>query len=105
MLHDGAGGLLQVTDAAIVAQSLPELEEGGLVDIGKSLHGGKGGEEAVEVGLDRLGAGLLEHDLGDEDGVRIAGMSPRKVAAVLAVPVQKEGDGGRGEGHGKLRFK
>ena len=107
MLHDGAGGLLQVTDAAIVAQPLPELEEGGLVGIRQRLHGGEGGEEAVEVGLDRLGAGLLEHDLGDQHAVGVGGLPPGEIAAVVAVPVQTEGDGGGGEGsgHGETPFR
>ena len=57
--------------------------------------------------IDCLGAGLLEHDLGDQDAVGVAGLTPRKVAAVLAVPVQKEGDGGRGKGsgHGETPFQ
>ena len=39
-----------------------------------------------------LGVRLLEHDLGDEDGVRVARAAPRKVALVLAVPSQELGD-------------
>ena len=32
---------------------------------------------------------LLQHDLGDEDVVRIAGLSPRQIAPVAAVPRQQ----------------
>ena len=32
---------------------------------------------------------LLQHDLGDEDVVRVVGVAPRQVAAVLAIPRQQ----------------
>jgi hypothetical protein len=33
--------------------------------------------------------GLLEHELGNEDGVGIGGAAPGKIPAVVAVPVQE----------------
>ena len=107
MLHDRFSGLLEVTNAAIVAQPLPELEQGGLVGVGESLHRGQGGQKAMEVGLDRLGAGLLEHDLRDQDAVWVGRLTPGKVAAVLAVPIYEEGDGcgGEGSGHSETPFQ
>ena len=32
---------------------------------------------------------LLQHDLGDEDVVRVVGLAPRQIAAVAAVPRQQ----------------
>jgi hypothetical protein len=39
--------------------------------------------------------GLLQHELGNEDRVRIAGAAPGKIAAVLAIP-RDEGAAERG---------
>jgi len=33
--------------------------------------------------------GLLEHKLGDEDGVRITGLAPREIAAMATIPTQQ----------------
>ncbi len=33
--------------------------------------------------------GLLEHEFGDEDGVGIASLTPRELAAVLMVPIRQ----------------
>ena len=46
-----------------------------------------------------------QHDLRDEDRVGVAGMAPRQIAAIPAVPIQQEGDGGRREGHGVAPFR
>ena len=32
---------------------------------------------------------MLEHELGNEDGVRVARLAPREVAAVVAIPAEK----------------
>jgi len=34
-------------------------------------------------------AGLLEHDLGDPDAIRIAGSPPGKIATIAIVPMQE----------------
>ena len=38
---------------------------------------------------DAFDLGLLQHDLGDEDRVRIAGPSPGQVAALLGEPAEE----------------
>src|SRR4029078_11592425 len=43
---------------------------------------------------------LLQHDLGDEDVIRVVGSSPRQIAAMAAVP-GPEGLGGTAEGRGR----
>ena len=40
--------------------------------------------------------GLLEHDLADEHGIRVAVSAPRKVAVVGRVPVEQERDAAHG---------
>ena len=32
---------------------------------------------------------MLEHELGDEDGVGIAGAAPWEIATIMAIPAQK----------------
>ena len=87
LLHQQGGGFFEVPCAAVIAQSLPQLEELLL------LHGGKGGDirqgggKALEVGDARLHAGLLEHDLRDPGAVGAGVFPPRQDAAVLVVPL------------------
>jgi hypothetical protein len=40
--------------------------------------------------------GLLEHELGDEDGVGIGGLAPGKIAGVLAEPGEERAPEWRG---------
>src|SRR5262249_40897589 len=58
---------------------------------GQSGSGGKTFEEALVIRDHGLGARLLQHDLADQNGVRIAGLSPRKIAMTACVPVDQEG--------------
>ena len=46
-------------------------------------------EELVVLGEDALHLGLLEHDLGDQNGVGVVGMAPGEIAALPGVPVKQ----------------
>ena len=69
---------------------------------GKVIYRRKAFQEAFPVGNDGGDLRLLEHDLGDEDVVRVGRAPPRQVAAVRVVPPQQLAPeraalGGRGQ--------
>ncbi len=50
---------------------------------------GEAPEPVIIIRDNRGNLRLLEHDLGDEDGVGVASLAPRKNAAVLVIPVRE----------------
>src|SRR5919106_1136088 len=81
MLGDPAGSAVQAQAAAVVPEPLPLADDVGW----RRLREGLDRRPALEPGgvtrYDPRNLGLLEHDLADEDRVRVARPAPRKVAA------------------------
>jgi len=86
--HHG-GGAAQRERAAVVAQPAPERQHLRRLRRGQCRRIGKPLQEPLVVGDDTGGLGLLEHDLGDEDRVRIAGVTPWERALHGLVPVEQ----------------
>lgn len=86
--EDHAGGLLQVAHAVVVAEPFPLAEEFCFGGGGEGGEVREGGEKAFEASvLQNCGnGGLLEHDLGNEDGVGIGGAAPGVVPSLLMEP-------------------
>ena len=86
---------MQVAGACVVAKAGPELEHILQRGRGKLCDGRKAREEARIVGSDRLHGGLLQHDLGEPDAIRVCAFAfpcaPRQHAAVAVVPAQQIG--------------
>jgi len=86
--HDFRGGV-QMASACVIAESLPRVQD---VIFRSSGQGGEVGEPTEPViiiwdhGSDLC---LLEHELGDEDGIRVAGLAPGKIAAMATMPAKK----------------
>jgi hypothetical protein len=109
--HDLLSQPMQVGGPAIIAEPLPALSDREYPSGGQSVDIGIRVQEAVIVGLDPRHLGLLEHELGDQDPIRIASSAPREVPPVLAKPAEQgapkcwemgQGDAGacaRGVGH------
>ena len=82
----------EIARPAVIAQTLPELQELVL------LHGGqgRGGRQLVQKALvirdHRLDAGLLEHDLRDPDPVGRGALPPGEGAAHAGIPGSDERD-------------
>jgi hypothetical protein len=79
----------QISGAGVVAEALPGVQD---VIFGSSGERGEIGEAAKPlfiIGDDGGDLGLLEHELGDEDRVRIGSAAPGKIAGVLAIPGEK----------------
>jgi hypothetical protein len=80
---------VQIDCAPIVAQPLPALPHHGRWGGCQIFQGGISCQKAVVVPLHPHDLGLLQHELGDHDVVRIAGAPPGKVAPVPAEPAQQ----------------
>ena len=80
---------VQVARTAVIAEPLPCLEHLVLRSGGQRPDVGKALREAQVIVHALRDAGLLEDNLGEPYAVRIAGASPRQIAAVPGVPVQQ----------------
>ena len=83
---DEPGGGVQVAGASVVAKSLPGVEDIVLRSACQRGEVGEAPEPGVIIRAHGSDCCLLQHELGDEDGVRVAGVAPRQVASVAAIP-------------------
>ena len=85
-LHDLPREPVQADGAAVVPHPGPEADDIGGLGVGERAECGEGVEEGAVLGDDALHLGLLEHDLRDEDGVRVGDAAPGEDAGVARVP-------------------
>ena len=94
---DGFRGFLHVTDTRVIAQSFPELVNSFGAGFGESLNVRQGSHPALPKGENGFDLGLLEHDFGNPDRVRIMRTAPGQVTCVLGEPSEQKGrDSGEG---------
>ena len=88
-LHNSPGCATKIAGASVVPEALPRVQY--LVFIGASQRAeiGKPAEPLFIIRDYSCDLSLLEHDLGDEDRVRIACTAPGEIAAVTAIPAEK----------------
>ncbi len=101
--HRLARDPVQVERADVVPERVPEAPDVVGRRARQGLERRVAFEELVVFGHDPLHLRLLEHDLRDEDVVRVPGAAPRQVAPVAAVPLQQaaaEARAGPGIGRG-----
>jgi len=84
--NDLPRGFLEVAGAGVVAESGPEAENLLLGGFGEGADIRETREEFFVVGDDGVDAGLLEHDFGEPDAVRVAGAAPGKIAVGAGEP-------------------
>lgn len=91
---------VQVLGAPVVAEAVPGFPHAAGRSLGEVVHRWVPFEEArIEFGHPgRLG--LLEHELGHQDPVGIAGGAPGELAPGVAKPFQEESFEGEGVGGG-----
>jgi hypothetical protein len=86
---DGFRNRMQVAGSRIIPEALPRVED---VTFRRPGEGGEIRETAKPLIIIRDNGGnlsLLEHELGDEDGVGVAGLAPGKETAVCMVPTRQ----------------
>jgi len=85
-------GLLHVANTRVVTQAFPELVNSLRRGFGEGFGVRQGSHPALPKGEDCFDLGLLEHDFGNPDGVRIMRAAPGQVAGILGEPVEQNGD-------------
>src|SRR5262249_25272133 len=80
---------VQVAGTAVVAQPFPEAKHFLFRGGGQRRHGRERLQKTLEIRHDRRYLRLLEHDLADPDGIRVAALPPRQVALVASKPGQQ----------------
>src|SRR5262245_3699431 len=104
-----AGNAAQVDRADVVAERIPEARDLLRGRAGEALEGRIAVQELVVLRDHPVDLRLLQHDLGDQDAIRVFGAPPRQVAAMLAVPGEQTSaktraggrDGQCGRRHGR----
>lgn len=81
-----AGGAVQAEGPPVVAEALPGPDRLGRSGLRQRLRCRPAAHPGEVAGHHPAHLGLLEHQLGDEDGVGVAGTPPGEVAAVLGEP-------------------
>ena len=84
--HHGDSRGAEITGAGVIAETLPGVQN---VMFGSNCQSGEIGEALQPLFIirdDGSDLRLLKHELRDEDGVRVVGVAPGKIAAVLTVP-------------------
>ncbi len=88
-IDDDFRGGVEISGASVVAEALPGVKHIVLRRLGQSSKTREPAQPLFIIWEDGRDLGLLKHQFGNENGVRITGSPPRKVAAVLAIPGQK----------------
>ena len=85
--HHLLGGGMQVAGTTVVSQALPLAQHLILRGGGQVVHRRPAAHEALPVGTPLFDARLLQDNLRQPDGIRVAGVAPRQVSAMLPKPL------------------
>jgi hypothetical protein len=88
VLH-GYRNRVQIARPRVITQALPCVQDVAFGSPSQRAEIGEAPEPVIIIRDNRGNLRLLEHDLGDEDGVGVASLAPRKNAALLVIPVRE----------------
>ena len=77
---------MKISRSRIITEAFPGAQNLRFSRGGKRADGGKPAQPSIIVRNDGSDLGLLEHDFGNENGVRIAGLAPGEIAFALVEP-------------------
>ena len=86
---DLPGSVVEVAGTAVVAQTLPLAQHLVFRSGSESLNGRPAVHKTLPVVPALLDLRLLEDDLGEPNGVGVAGLPPRQVTTVLTKPLKE----------------
>ena len=89
VLYDPLRRSVQIASAAVIAKARPEAQNFARLSGGKSQQSGKAVEKTAKVGNDGGHGRLLEHDFADPNAIRIARVTPGKIAGIFVEPAQQ----------------
>ena len=87
--HNGSGKPMKTHRAVVVAKSTPGLDDRPLLRARKRWERGESVKELRVFPEYTVYLGLLQHDFGNEDAVRVRGVPPRQPAAMPCIPPEK----------------
>jgi ribonuclease HIII len=88
-IHNDTCCAVEISRPGVIPETLPGAKHVVFRSACQSDEIGKPQQPLVIVRDHRHNLGLLEHKLGDEDGVRITGPAPRKIPAMTTIPIQQ----------------
>ena len=77
---------MKISRSRIITEAFPGVQNLRFSRRGKRADGGKPAQPSIIVRDDGSSLGLLEHDFGNENGVRIAGLAPGEIAFAFVEP-------------------
>ena len=80
---------VKIARPRVITETLPGVENIGFSRTGERPNGGETAEPSNIVRDHSGGLSLLEHYLGDENGVGVLGAAPGELAAVIGIPAKK----------------
>jgi hypothetical protein len=75
--------------SGVIAKVLPDFQHLIRTSVSQGTHGWKSREKATIIGNNRLHLGLLEHDLGNPNRIRIPCVPPGEIAGMTGVPSEQ----------------
>ena len=77
---------MKISRSRIITEAFPGAQNLRFSRDGKRADGGKPAQRPIIVRDDGSSLGLLEHDFGNENGVRMAGLAPGEIAFAFVEP-------------------
>src|SRR5205823_2849736 len=90
-VHDFSG-CMQIARPRVVAETLPRVEDVTFRSPSHRAKIRKAAEPLIIIRDNGGNLGLLEHELGDENGIGIARVTPGKIPAILPIPAGQRTD-------------
>ena len=88
-IHNDYCCAAEISRPSVISETLPRAKHLVFGSVSQNGEVGKSQEPVIIIGDHGRNLGLLEHEFGDKDGVRITGSAPREIAAVAAIPTQQ----------------
>lgn len=86
--HRDCGGL-EITRASVITETLPREKDVALGSAGEGVEIGEPAQPLIIIGDYGGDLGLLEHDLGDKNCVRVQCSAPGEIPSVTREPAKK----------------
>ena len=87
ILHEFRGGV-EIAGAIVIAEALPRVQDIVFRCGGERRKIREAAEPLIIIRSDGGDLGLLEHELGDENGVGVVRAAPRQIATGLTKPAE-----------------
>jgi hypothetical protein len=80
---------MQIASSRVIAEALPRVEDVTFRSLGQGGEIGEAAEPLIIIRDNDGNLSLLEHELGDEDGIGIASLAPGEETTMAAIPIRQ----------------